>query len=257
MDRCRSYWLGSGVSPSATEEMAAELRAHLDDAVAAGKEIETVTGADVEEFAEEWAMAFRGPMPASAPATETSRRSVPTTDGRTAGWALWAGLLVMVAIVALVAVFGPEADGTEQGTWIAVWLIAAALLAVGEMVTAGFFLLPFAIGAAAAGVLAIANVTVPIQVVTFVVVSVASLWMLQQFARKDVHGELVAVGAARYVGATAIVRDPVSRFTTGAVKMGTEDWRATTDRDDVIAAGTIVRVVEVRGARLVVEPKDI
>jgi membrane protein implicated in regulation of membrane protease activity len=48
----------------------------------------------------------------------------------------------------------------------------------------------------------------------------------------------------------------VSRFTTGAVKMGTEDWRATTDRDDEIAAGTVVRVVEVRGTRLVVEPRD-
>lgn len=256
MDRCRSYWLGSGVTPTATDEMAAELRSHLEDAVAANKGIETVTGSDIEDFAEEWALAFRGPKPAAAPMTVTPP-SMPTTDGRAPGWALWAGILVMVALVALVAVVAPEDDGTDQGTWIAVWLIAAGLLAVGEMVTAGFFLLPFAIGAAAAGVLAIANVAVPLQVITFVVVSVASLWMLQQFARKDVHGELVAVGAARYVGATAIVREPVSRFTTGAVKMGTEDWRATTDRDDEIVAGTIVRVVEVRGARLVVEPKDI
>ncbi len=255
MDRCRSYWLGSGVTPDATDEMAAELRAHLEDAVAAGKGIETVTGTDIEDFAEEWALAFRGPKPASAPRTVTPP-SMPTTDGRAPGWVLWAGLLVMVALVALVAVVAPEDDGTDQGAWITVWLVSAGLLAVGEMLTAGFFLLPFSVGAAAAGLLAIANVTVPLQVVTFVLVSVVSLWMIQQFARKDVHGELIAVGAARYVGATAIVREPVSRFTTGAVKMGTEDWRATTDREVEIAPGTVVRVVEVRGTRLVVEPRD-
>ena len=89
---------------------------------------------------------------------------------------------------------------------------------------------------------------------SFVVVSVIALWMLQQFARKDVHGELIPVGAARYIGSTAIVREPISRFSTGWVKMGTEDWRATTDDEIEIGVDTVVRVVEVRGARLVVEP---
>ena len=36
--------------------------------------------------------------------------------------------------------------------------------------------------------------------------------------------------------------------------MGTEDWRATTDSDDEYAPGGEVRVVEVRGTQLVVEP---
>jgi membrane protein implicated in regulation of membrane protease activity len=36
--------------------------------------------------------------------------------------------------------------------------------------------------------------------------------------------------------------------------MGTEDWRATTDDEIEIGVDTVVRVVEVRGARLVVEP---
>lgn len=255
VDRCRSYWLGSGVSNEAAKEMTSELRTHLDEATAAGKSVEAVTGADIEGFADEWAQAFVGPKPSTGTRTP-SKPSLPRTDNRYPGWTLWVGALVLVTLVTLAAVFAPEGDTDDQAAWIAVWLIAAGLLAVGEMLTAGFFLLPFAIGAAASGVLALANVAPGVQIVTFVVVSVIALWMLQQFARKDVHGELIPVGAARYIGSTAIVREPISRFRTGWVKMGTEDWRATTDDDVEIDVDTVVRVVEVRGARLVVEPID-
>jgi membrane protein implicated in regulation of membrane protease activity len=160
----------------------------------------------------------------------------------------------MVALVALVAVFAPKQQTDDQAVWVGVWFVGAAILALGELLTAGFFLLPFAVGAAAAGVLALIGVSPAIQIITFVVVSVGSLWLLQQFAKKDRHGELIPVGAARYVGATALVVEPVSKFDTGWVKFGTEDWRATTDRNDVIEANTEVRIIEVRGARLVIEP---
>jgi membrane protein implicated in regulation of membrane protease activity len=260
VERCRAYWIASGVSTDAADEMAAELHTHLSEGAAAGKSVETVTGPDIEEFAEEWAVAFRGPKPpppGPAPAPVHAPPSLPRTDSRAPGWALWLGALAIVALVTLVAVLAPRDETYDQTVWVGLWLVAAALLAVGEMLTAGFFLLPFAIGAAAAGVLALATVSVPIQLITFVVVSVGSLFLLQQFARRDIRGELLPVGAARYIGSSALVVEPVSRLHgTGWVKMGTEDWRATTDGDVDIPANTEVRVTEVRGARLVVEPVD-
>ncbi len=255
VERCRAYWVESGVAADAADEMASELRTHLDEASAAGKSIETVTGPDIDGFAEEWASAFRGPRPSAT--SEPTPPSLPRTDSRAPGWALWVGILAMVALVALVAVFAPKDDSLDQGLWIGLWFGSAALLAVGEMLTAGFFLLPFSVGAAAAGVLALAGVGIALQIVTFVVISVASLWLLQQFAHKDRHGELIPVGAARYIGSHALVTEPVSRLRgTGRVKMGTEDWRATTDGNEDIAVDTEVRVIEVRGARLVVEPAN-
>jgi membrane protein implicated in regulation of membrane protease activity len=259
VERCRKHWRESGISEAAVDEMSTELRSHLEDATAAGKPIEVVTGREVDEFAEEWAVAYLGPQaPRNAQPSEPVKNetppSLPKTDSRSAGWALWTGILVMVALVALVAIFAPKETSDEQAVWVAVWFISAAILAVGELLTAGFFLLPFAVGAAAAGVLALIGIAPALQVVTFVVISVGSLWLLQQFAKKDRHGELIAVGAARYTGAVALVLEPVSKFEAGWVKMGSEDWRATTDRDDVIEANTEVRVIEVRGARLVVEP---
>ena len=43
---------------------------------------------------------------------------------------------------------------------------------------------------------------------------------------------------------------------TGRVRMDTESWRATTPLDESIEPGVEVRVVEVTGARLVVEPLE-
>ena len=157
-------------------------------------------------------------------------------------------------LVVAVALLAPRDETVDQSAWVTMWLIAAGVLAIGEMVTAGFFLLPFAAGAAVAGILALLSVSIPLQIVTFVLVSVLTLWLLQRFAKKDIHGELLPVGAARYIGAAAIVLQPVEKFQDGMVKMGTQEWRATTDEDEVIPEGTEVRVIEVRGARLVVEP---
>ena len=115
---------------------------------------------------------------------------------------------------------------------------------------------PFAVGAAAAAVLAFLGVSVPIQLVTFVVISVIFLAVLQRFAKKEQDDTVAAqAGANRFVGKLAIVIEPVKYLdTTGMVRMGTEEWRAAVDSDIVIPKGARVEVVEVRGTRLVVKP---
>lgn len=245
VDRCRTYWIGSGVDTGTASDMAIELRSHLQEAQRAGKSVQSVVGDDLEAFAAAWAS---GNHPSSP--------SLPRTSMRMGSWGLWLGAAGIVVLVALVAFLAPTDDSYDQSQWTTVWLIAAGVLAVGEMLTAGFFLLPFAVGAGAAGILAIVGIGIPIQITVFMVVSVLFLWLLQRVAVKDVHGELLPVGAARYIGSSALVTQEVNRLQgTGRVKMGTEDWRATTDGDTPIPAGSEVRVVEVRGARLVVEPR--
>ena len=250
VDHCQSYWLGSGVSADTAQEMAAELQSHLDEATSAGKSVEAVTGSDIDAFAEAWAEASRGPKPVKTPTPP----SLPVQSETKSTVGLWAGLGAIVLLVIAVALLAPTDETVNQSAWVTMWLIAAGVLAIGEMVTAGFFLLPFAAGAAVAGVLALLSVSVPVQIVTFVIVSVLTLCLLQRFAKKDIQGELLPVGAARFVGSPAIVLQPVKKFQDGMVKMGTQEWRATTDKDEEIPVGTEVRVIEVRGARLVIEP---
>lgn len=254
-DRCRSTWLTSGISAESADEMTNELRSHLEQASVAGKSIDTVVGADIDAFAREWAAESKGPQPTSTPA-EPTPPSLPRTDSRAGTVGLWVGGFVIVGIIAAVALFGPKDDSLDQAMWTGVWFVAAAVLAVGEMLTAGFFLLPFAIGAVGAGLLALAGVGIPLQLITFAAVALIALYLIQQFAKKDSHGELIHVGAARYIGALAIVTESIDRREgTGSVRMGTEDWRATTLTDTDIPAGVEVRVVEVSGTRLVVEPR--
>lgn len=227
-------------------DMAIELRSHLQDAMAEGKDVGSVVGGDLQSFAQEWASAHG----AGTPAVGTGIDPEP----KTANLWLWLGSLGIVGLVAGIALFSTNDTAMDQATWAAVWIIAAGLLAAGELITAGFFLLPFAAGAGAAGILALAEVGVTEQFIIFVVVSVAFLWLLQRFARKDMHGELITVGAARYIGAHAMVTGPIDRRAgEGSVRMATEDWRATTDSNAVIPVGAEVTVVEVRGTRLVVK----
>ena len=255
-DRCLSTWLASGISADSADEMANELRSHLTQATTAGKSLDAVVGDDIDGFARDWAAEFTGPQ-AATPPPEPTPPSLPRTDSRAGTVGLWFGAIVIVLMISAVALFAPKDESMDQALWTGVWFVAAAVLAIGEMMTAGFFLLPFAIGAAAAALLALAGVAVPIQLISFAVVSLLALYLIQKFARADTQGELIAVGGARYTGALAIVTETVDRRAgDGFVRMGTETWRATSLNDDLIPAGVEVRVIEVTGVRLVVEPRN-
>ena len=236
---CERYWLDTKVPRSRVREMATELQSHLLEASAEGKSPEAVVGDNLAEFAEAWASEYRGPASLDAwhntgdPATV--RREIRSAYGWTA---------IALAVVALLVIFGPKeetVDDVEVWRWI--WVIGAAALGVGEMLTAGFFLLPFAIGAVAAAILAFANVAVPIQVGVFIGASILSLWGLKRFAWRS-QEPIHSIGAKRYVNARATVIESIDRVAgTGRVRLDTEQWRATTQLDETIDVGTEVRVV--------------
>jgi len=143
----------------------------------------------------------------------------------------------------------------EEELWRWIWLGAAVVFGLGEIFTAGFFLLPFAAGAAVAAILAFLDVDPVIQGIVFLVFSVLALIALRRFADRGT-GPQHPVGANRFVGETALVTEPIERYgSQGRVRMGTEVWRATTD-GALIEPGREVRVVDVRGTRLVVQPLD-
>src|SRR3989304_5909902 len=114
-------------------------------------------------------------------------------------------------------------------------------------------MLPFAIGAAAAAVVAFLNGAEAIQLGVFLIVSAIALYLLRNFVKRGDQKQ-PNVGANRFVGQRARVIGTIGPATgLGRVKMDTELWRATTD-GVLIPEGTAVRVTEVRGTRLAVEP---
>jgi len=245
---CEQYWLQTGVPRRTVAEMKIELSAHLFEAVGAGKGMETVVGTDLAKFAESWAIEFRGPT--SDKARKASQRKREWTDIRAAyGW-----IAGVVALIVILIAFGPKEERVEDiELWRWIWVGAFVVLGIGEMVTAGLFMLPFAVGAGAAAALAWFEVPIWVQLVVFLAVSIGALWGMRKFAWRSSE-PTHSVGAMRYVDAVATVTESIDRVAgTGRVRMDTEKWRATTDGDEVLEAGIEVLVVDVRGARLVVE----
>jgi membrane protein implicated in regulation of membrane protease activity len=138
--------------------------------------------------------------------------------------------------------------------WI-VWLVVACIFGAGELHTGGFFLAPFAVGAAAATVLSLAGVPTLAAAIVFLAASALVLLTLRPVAMR--HRRLppsIRTGAAALVGRPAMVIERIANNEgVGCVKIDGEVWTARSyDEDEVIDAGERVEVVEIRGATALV-----
>jgi membrane protein implicated in regulation of membrane protease activity len=134
--------------------------------------------------------------------------------------------------------------------WL-IWLIAAVIFAVGEIATLGFFLAPFAGGAAVAAVISAVGAGEFASWAAFIVVSVALLAALRPLARS--HRRMPAqlrTGTAALIGRSAMVTERIANDEgTGSVKLEGESWTARAyDADEIIEPGKRVQVIEIRGA---------
>src|SRR3984885_3040475 len=138
--------------------------------------------------------------------------------------------------------------------WI-IWLVAACILGVGEMHQGGFYLAPFAAGAALATVVALLGVGLTFSAVMLLVSAGIVFATLRPIARR--HRSLppaIRTGAAALVGRKAIVLERIANDEgVGCVKIDGEVWTARSfDEDEVIDPGERVEVVEIRGATALV-----
>jgi membrane protein implicated in regulation of membrane protease activity len=136
--------------------------------------------------------------------------------------------------------------------WV-LWMIAAGVLAVGEMFTLGFFLGPVAIAAVLAAIVALAGGGVALQWVVFTAISAASLLVLRPIARRHMRMPAqLRTGTAALVGSTAVVIERVDRD-GGTVRLGGEVWSARSyDEDHAFEPGTRVEVLKIEGATALV-----
>lgn len=255
VDDCARYWAETGVPRRRVSEMRMELAQHLEEARADGRSPASVVGPDPAAFAEAWAVEHR-----------RDRRPTPTWEdvmsGRTARdratrremLAFAAGI---AAVVVAVAVAGKGAETVENELWRWLWTGLAIVMGIGEIFTAGFFLLPFAIGAAASAILAWVGAGVLAQWLVFFGVSIVALAYLRRYIDRQDEGSQPRVGANRWVGSDGIVLEEIDPdAATGMVRVENEEWRATSFHGGTIPPGVRIAVRDVRGARLVVEPLE-
>ncbi len=138
--------------------------------------------------------------------------------------------------------------------WL-LWLILAVIFGIGEILTLGFFLAPFAGGAAVAAVVSAAGAPTAVALAIFLVIAIGLLLALRPLARS--HRRLppaIRTGTAALVGEQATVVERIANGEgVGCVRLGGEVWTARAyDDDETYEAGARVQVIEIRGATALV-----
>ena len=133
------------------------------------------------------------------------------------------------------------------------WMIAAGVLAVGEIATLGFFLGPIAVAATLAAVVALIGAGLAVQWVVFIAASLGSVLVLRPIARRHLRTPAsLRTGTAALVGGRAVVLERVDA-NGGQVRIGGEVWTARAyDEDDAFEPGTRVEVMKIDGATALV-----
>ena len=250
VEDCVQYWHEVGIGKSAAADMGSELESHLREAAADSRDPLEVVGGDLASFAAEWAgertSAVDRPVP-SWESVQSKLKARPTTQQFK-----WVTVVAVLAVILTATITSGKESAVDNEIWRWVWVGLAAFMSVGEIFTAGFFMLPFAIGAGFAAIAAWLGLHGAVQWVLFFGGTGISMLYLRRFMdRQDDDGAPIA-GPQRYIGKTATVLEVIDSATnSGLIRVETEEWRASTD-GVAIPEGAAVEVLEVRGTRLVV-----
>jgi membrane protein implicated in regulation of membrane protease activity len=137
--------------------------------------------------------------------------------------------------------------------WL-LWIAAAAVLAAAELLTWGLFLAPFALGVVLAALLAAIGVGFSVSLAAFAVAALVLLLAVRPLVMARWRMPVgLRTGAAALVGSRAVVLERIDYLHAGAVRLNGEVWTARTyGEDEVIEAGTVVHVIEIKGATALV-----
>ena len=140
---------------------------------------------------------------------------------------------------------------------LVIWLIAAAVLGVAEMLTTTLALGLIAVSAVAAAVTEALGGNVLVQLAVFVAASLAGIVLIRPIAlRRLQRRSTLRTGTAALVGQTGYVLADVTPH-EGRIKIGGEEWSARPyDEMSVIPAGSTVDVLQIKGATALVHQRE-
>ena len=136
-----------------------------------------------------------------------------------------------------------------------IWLIAAGIFFVAEMITTGFLIFWLGMGSILAMITSFITDSIFIQTTVFVISSCILILLTKPFVKKFVdNGKSTLTNAYGIIGKTGIVTVDIDTLeSTGQVKVNGEIWSAKADTN--IQKGTEVEVTKIDGVKLIVTPK--
>ena len=141
--------------------------------------------------------------------------------------------------------------------WAAtVWMVLMVILLIVEG-ACPFHLVSiwFAIGALVAGIVALMNGAIWLQITLFLVVSCGLLVAMLPLVKKFVAPKIVKTNVESVIGTQGYVTETVDNISaTGQVKLGGMYWTARSEDGALIEAGTLVQVERIEGVKVFVKP---
>ncbi len=131
--------------------------------------------------------------------------------------------------------------------WLGIFVVALMV----EFATADMVSVWFALAAIPSFILALLNVYIVIQVVLFAIVTILLLALTRPLAMKYFKTNEIKTNVDLYIGASGVCIQLIEIDSIGRVKVRNQDWSAISN--EVIQVGENVRVLDVEGAKLIVE----
>lgn len=140
-----------------------------------------------------------------------------------------------------------------------IWLIVAVALFIVEMVTYQMVCVWFSFGALLAIIPGGLNAPLWVQLLVFLLASIAFLLFVRPIVRERVTPRKSATNADRVIGQVGVVKETVDNIQqTGRVHANGLLWTArSTDDRVVIPEGSRVLAVHIDGVKLIVQPIEI
>lgn len=138
------------------------------------------------------------------------------------------------------------------------WLIVFVVLLVVEIATMGLTTVWFAGGALIAFLAAYIGFDVIVQIVAFLVVSIALLVITRPLAIKFFNQERQKTNVESLIGQKALVKEEINTLqATGKVEVNGMEWSAKTEESEIIEADTVVMIKGIQGVKLIVEKEEV
>lgn len=143
-----------------------------------------------------------------------------------------------------------------QDSYITIaWLVLMVILLIMEIVTVGLTCIWAAGGALAALLLNVAGFPVIVQVIAFFVVTIVLLFFTRPFAMRVINTKREKTNYEGIIGKIIRISERVDNIAqTGTAVVNGQEWTVRAEQDaDILEVGTIVKVVNISGVKLIVK----
>jgi membrane protein implicated in regulation of membrane protease activity len=137
--------------------------------------------------------------------------------------------------------------------FIILWFLIVVVAAVVETLTMDLTSVWFAISALVALILAIFRVSIPVQLLVFIVITIGLLLSVRPIAKRYFQTNIISTNADRLVGKKAICTKDIETGGRGEVKINGAIWTAITQDGSAVNKDATVEVLAIEGVKLIVK----